>query len=99
MPISTMRSRATQWKSLRGSPLLNNIASLYSMQLAGYLAPLVTLPYLARVLTPRHWGLVAFSQSFGLYAALVVEFGFMLSATREVARHREDHIKLGEIFA
>ena len=23
----------------------------------------------------------------------------MLSATREVARHREDHTKLGEIFA
>ena len=94
-----MRSRTTQWKSLRHSPLLNNIASLYSMQLAGYLAPLVTLPYLARVLTPRHWGLVAFSQSFGLYTALVVEFGFMLSATREVARHRDDHVKLGEIFA
>jgi PST family polysaccharide transporter len=59
----------------------------------------VTLPYLARILSPKHWGLVAFAQSFGLYAALVVEFGFMLSATREVARHRTDSRKLGEIFA
>jgi polysaccharide transporter, PST family len=99
MPVATMRSGTISWKGLRKNPLLNNIASLYSMQLAGYLAPLVTLPYLARVLTPRHWGLVAFSQSFGLYAALVVEFGFMLSATREVARHRGDQTKLGEIFS
>jgi PST family polysaccharide transporter len=88
-----------RWMRLRDYPLLNNIASLYSVQFAGYLAPLITLPYLARVLTPRHWGLVAFSQSFGLYAALVVEFGFMLSATREVARHRDDRTKLGNIFA
>jgi PST family polysaccharide transporter len=69
------------------------------VQFASYAAPLLTVPYLARVLGPYHWGLVAFAQSFGLYTALIVEFGFSLSATREVARGRGDHHKLAEIFA
>jgi PST family polysaccharide transporter len=43
--------------------------------------------------------MVVIAQSFGLYAALIVEFGFVLSATREVARNRSDRNKLGEIFA
>jgi PST family polysaccharide transporter len=69
------------------------------VQFASYAAPIVTVPYLARVLGPYHWGLVAFAQSFGLYTALIVEFGFSLSGTREVARGRGDRRRLAEIFA
>jgi PST family polysaccharide transporter len=87
------------WKKLRNSTLAQNALSLYGVQFAYYAAPVVTVPYLARVLGPYHWGLVAFAQSFGLYTALIVEFGFSLSATREVARGRGDHHKLAEIFA
>jgi polysaccharide transporter, PST family len=61
--------------------------------------PLVTIPYLARVLGVAGWGLVAFAQSFGVYLSLFGEYGFALSATREVARHRDDREKLTEIVA
>lgn len=73
--------------------------ALSAAQVATYIFPLITIPYLARVLGVAGWGLVAFAQAFGAYIALVVEYGFSLSATREVARHRENDEKLEEIMA
>jgi PST family polysaccharide transporter len=73
--------------------------SLYGVQIASYIVPLATIPYLARVLGASGWGLVAFAQAFGAWVALIGEYGFSLSATREVARHRDDHDRLTDIFA
>jgi PST family polysaccharide transporter len=43
--------------------------------------------------------MVAFAQALGLYLSMVVEFGFNLSATRRIARAREDKQQLEEIVA
>src|SRR6185437_37559 len=48
--------------------------------------PLITVPYLSRVLGPASWGLLAMAQSFAIYANLLVDYGFLYSATREIAR-------------
>jgi PST family polysaccharide transporter len=72
---------------------------LYATQIAAYLFPLAVIPYLSRVLGPFHWGLVAFAQAVGLYVALVIDFGFTLSATRRVARFRADKERLERILA
>ena len=63
------------------------------------LLPLVTLPYLVRVLGTEKFGLVIFAQSFAVFFNLFVEFGFNLSATREVAVHRKDEPKINAIFS
>jgi PST family polysaccharide transporter len=68
-------------------------------QIAAYAFPIATIPYLARVLGPTGWGMVAFAQALGLYVSMVVEFGFNLSATRRVARARDDQQQLEEIVA
>ncbi len=79
--------------------LAHNVVALYGVQFAGYLLPLVTIPYLARVLGAATWGLVAFSQAFGAYASLVIEFGFGYSATREVAKCRGSRDALSGLVA
>jgi polysaccharide transporter, PST family len=84
---------------LLSSTLVHNIVSLYGTQVASYLFPFITVPYLARVLGVHYWGLVAFAQAFGGYVGLVVEFGFNLSATRDVARHRNDPGRLSDVLA
>lgn len=48
-----------------------NAASLYVIQFANYLLPLITVPYLVRVLGPEHFGLVDFGQKVTAYFLLI----------------------------
>jgi PST family polysaccharide transporter len=79
------------------SKIAHNAASLYLVQACRKLIPLFTLPYLARVLGPSGWGNVAFTQSMGEIIAILVEFGFTLSATRDLAQNRHSKEVAGRI--
>jgi polysaccharide transporter, PST family len=81
------------------SPLVQNAAALYGVQISRKIVPLVIVPYLARTLGPAGWGMVAFAQSLGEFIVLLIEFGFNLSATRAIARNRHSREKCGEIVA
>ncbi|MFN4074227.1 MAG: flippase [Thermus sp.] len=79
--------------------MIQNILALYGVHVANYLFPLLLVPYLARVLGPKEWGLLAFTQAFGGYLNLLVEYGFGLSATREVAQWRDSLRRRAELLA
>lgn len=80
-------------------PITRNAGSLYAVQLTSFLLPLLAVPYLARILGPEIWGLVVFAQSFALWLGLWVEYGFNLSATREVASGRTERDRVREVVA
>jgi polysaccharide transporter, PST family len=73
--------------------------SLYAVQACTYALPLITFPYLGRVLGPEGWGAVLFAQAIGAAIAIAVEYGFDCSATREVARFWYDRDRLRELVA
>ena len=77
---------AARLRALTATPLAQNTLALYAVGLAAYMFPLLTAPYLARVLRPEGWGRVALAQGAGQMLVIVVEYGFLLSATREIAR-------------
>lgn len=62
--------------------------ALYGVQAMNFAVPLLTLPYLARTLEPTAWGNLVFAEAFARYTAMLVEYGFQLSATRDIARTR-----------
>jgi polysaccharide transporter, PST family len=62
--------------------------ALFGGQLVGMVGPLLTIPYLARVLGPDAWAPILAAQGLANWLTLVLEFGFDLSGTRAVARAR-----------
>jgi PST family polysaccharide transporter len=79
-----------QVRKLLRSRILVNVIALYGVQGCTYLLPVITFPYLARVLHPDGWGAVLFAQAIGAIVAIAVEYGFDFSATRETARYEAD---------
>ena len=77
--------------------LARGALALYGVQFVRKIIPLISIPYLARILGPAGWGLVAYVLSFSEILGQVFEFGFNLSATREIARHRADRERCSEI--
>jgi len=63
------------------------------------LIPLITYPYLIRVLGKETYGLVVFAQAIIGYLVILVGFGFNISATKEVSIHRDNKEKLSEIVS
>lgn len=74
-----------------------NVLSLYGVQIANYVLPLITIPYLVRVLGPDKFGLVSFGQGLIAYLVLLVEYGFELSATRTISLKRDDIEDVSEV--
>lgn len=79
--------------------LVQNVIALYGVQICTYALPLITFPYLARVLGPSGWGSVVFAQAIGAVIAVFVEYGFDISASRETSRHRTEPRLLSELIS
>lgn len=78
--------------------LRKNICSLFVLQGMNYLLPLLTVPYLVRVLGVEKYGLVAFAQVCMQYFIIFTDYGFNLSATRDIVLYRNDTKKTTQIF-
>jgi PST family polysaccharide transporter len=72
---------------------------MMAVQAGSYLLPLVNIPYLLRVIGPEHYGLIAFSQAVMMYFVTLNDYGFNLSATRELAVHRDDPVLRSELYS
>ena len=75
-----------------------NILSLYGFSFAKIVLPLLLLPYLTRVLSVESYGLVAYTKSLVAYFQLFIDFGFVLSGTKKIAKFRDDRNKINGII-
>lgn len=78
-------------KSIKVNSILNVIKTISSI-----IFPLITFPYISRVLQPENVGKVNFGSSFVSYFSLIASLGIATYAIRECSAVRGDKKKLGE---
>lgn len=79
--------------------LLKNTIMLYILQFSNYFLSLIVVPYETRVLSPTNYGKLGVAAAIMVYFQLVIDFGFLLSATEEVSQNREDKLRVSKVFS
>lgn len=79
--------------------LFGNAILLVLLQLVNYLAPLLLLPYLTRVLAVEEFGVVMAAMSAVAISYVITDYGFSLSATYKIARNRENKKYIDNLIA
>jgi len=92
--IKHLKSKAAQHKTI-----IQNFSYLSAIQIFNLFIPLITYPYLIRVLGKETYGLIVFAQAIIGYLFILVSFGFNISATKEVSIHRDDKETLSKIVS
>jgi hypothetical protein len=77
--------------------IIQNAIALYWVQAATFIVPLLTVPYVTRVLGTSVFGLVAFSQSASYVIGILIDFGFEASMPRHAAAARNDRGQLSRL--
>ncbi|MEJ5283720.1 MAG: flippase [Brevinematales bacterium] len=88
------------WLNKKGTQkVLTNFTWLSIFQLVEKVVPLITIPYLLRIIGIEKWGLITFALSFIQYFNTFVDYGFNVTGVREVSLNQENQDKLNEIFS
>ena len=71
---------------------------LYILTFSTYIMSFIVVPYETRVLQTEKYGLLGVATAIMVYFQLIIDFGFILSATEEVSEKRHDKAALNRIF-
>ena len=83
----------------RNKTVLANFSYLSILQVFTILFPLLTYPYLLRVIGLELYGVIVFAQTIVNYVSLVINFGFNMSGARNVAVYKDDKTRLSNIVS
>jgi PST family polysaccharide transporter len=82
----------------RNNKLVSNFFSLSALQVLNTLLPLITFPYLIRVLGLELFGLLSFAVAFINYFQVISEYGFNLTGTKDISICDGNHFKLNLVY-
>lgn len=76
----------------------NNIFYNVILAISQVLFPLITFPYLARVLEPNHIGILNFAESIAKYFTMLSALGIPIYGIREIAKIKDNPLQLSKTF-
>ncbi len=78
--------------------VFKNLFSLFFLRGSLHFLHFITYPFLMRMLGVERFGLVVFGQSVIMFFSIITDFGFNLSAVKQVSVEREDKKRVEEVF-
>lgn len=78
--------------------VMSNFIYLTLLKGISFIFPLITLPYLAKVLGPDKFGAIAFATSIIVIIETITDWGFNYIATRDIAIKRDDLKYVSNIY-
>lgn len=82
-----------------GKTVFANFGYLSLLQVAGYVFPLISMPYLACVIGADGFGKIAFASAIVVWIQTISDWGFNLTATRDVAQNRDNKELVSRIIS
>lgn len=78
--------------------LIKNIGYLYIVQVVNQIFPILTIPILISGLGLNQFGILQFALSFSGYVYLVADYGFALSAPRDISKNKNDMNYISKLY-
>lgn len=78
--------------------LVKNVVYLYILRVASCILPLITLPYLVRLLGPERFGILALATGLIQCLVYVTDYGFNVTTTRKISVFRNDKDRVETVF-
>lgn len=86
-------------KNIKLSWSIKNGIWMYLLQFFNMVVPLLTLPYITRILGPSQYGEFSLALNLIGYLQVIVEYGFGMSATRKIAIGNRKIDEINKIFS
>lgn len=80
------------------SQLMRNFLSLSVIQAFNYLVPMLTFPYMLRVIGLEYFGAYQFAMVIIGYLGIIIDYGYNMSATPIAAQNRDNPTALQQLF-
>ncbi|MGB4382457.1 MAG: oligosaccharide flippase family protein [Bacteroidales bacterium] len=97
MKISNKLKKLSKNKDVK--TLTENFVSLSLLRIVGLLLPLITLPYVLRVLGKSNYGIIVLATTLINYFTALTDYSFRITATRDVAINKNDKKQLDLIYS
>ena len=78
--------------------LLSNFIALGIVQCINLLIPLLVIPYVILKIGADMFGVISIAQVVMIYSAAIADWGFNISATRDIALYQDDRAKISRVF-
>ncbi len=86
-------------EAIANKGMIANFGYLSALQVLNLILPLVTYPYLIRVLGSEVFGTVIFAQAIAAYFSMIINYGFNITATRDVSVNRDNSERINQIIS
>jgi len=84
---------------VKKTKVIENFLSLVILRGFDFIVPLITFPYLVRIIGLEKFGLISFASALSIYFGSLIQYGFGITAARDIARSRDNINDLNKIYS